>query len=348
MKTAITCLVVALAAASARVPAVAASAEPASYMERSERTVETAGLREVAVENARGRVEFVPSADRRIHFVVTKACRMATQAESRRLAASVTVNAGPGAAGRFEVIVRYPKRLDTSINFWDLFSEAGRRRAQMRPCEVVVQVQLPDGLAARATTASGDVSAEGIAGALTAETASGDVTARGLRAPVTVRTASGDVTLEGAAAGRVETASGDVHVRGAAGPIDVATASGDIEIERAPGGVKAHAASGGIVVRAAAGEVEVASQSGDVAVTLAAGAKRVAVSTASGDARVTLPAGLGATVDASTSSGGITCNGDVAVLGHSAHRITARVGDGAAKVGVESASGDVTISSGGK
>lgn len=86
------------------------------------------------------------------------------------------------------------------------------------------------------TSASGDVVAEAVKGALTVKTASGDVDVSRVKGRASVNTVSGDVRLGATGeAASVGTVSGDVDLELAAGGVRVNSVSGDVAVAVQPG-----------------------------------------------------------------------------------------------------------------
>jgi len=119
-------------------------------------------------------------------------------------------------------------------------------------------------------TASGELTADHVAGALDLETASGDAQVARVQGPAKARTASGDLAL-----GYV------------GGDITAVTASGDVVIDRAAASVRARVASGDVRIAAVRqGTVEIGTASGNVQVGVEAGTRAwLDVSTTSGMVR---------------------------------------------------------------
>lgn len=132
-------------------------------------------------------------------------------------------------------------------------------------------------------TASGDISAEGISGALSATAASGDIALRRLAGSISAHTASGDIMIHDAVGAlRLRSASGDVHVREAdLHRYQIQTASGDVQLGQAR-----LVAAGPFAVESVSGDVTL-----DHGVSPAAGERGAILEfkSVSGDARVAPP-----------------------------------------------------------
>jgi DUF4097 and DUF4098 domain-containing protein YvlB len=178
---------------------------------------------------------------------------------------------------------------DTEVSF-----EGGRltvqvpKRVHIRGSESLdLTLEVPEGSALDARTASADLQVSGDLGALTVDTASGDVTAARISGQAGITTASGDVRLaEAAGDTRLKTASGDVTIQRADGELIVNSASGDVRIGQARQWVQAKTASGDVRVD-----------------SIADG--RADVTTVSGDVTVAVPPGTGVYLDLSSLSGSV-------------------------------------------
>jgi hypothetical protein len=137
------------------------------------------------------------------------------------------------------------------------------------PCHARIVIRVPAGTAVDVRSGSGDVTADGLTGAVKLETGSGDVNATGL---------TGDSDLN--------TSSGDVNVRALRGTTTLRTGSGDVNAENL-----------------ATRDITADTASGDVELDFAAAPRIVDASTASGDVNVSLPEGGTYRVEADPGSG---------------------------------------------
>jgi hypothetical protein len=345
-------------------PARAGSDGSSPYMERSERVADAAGLKVLDIHNPRGRVELAPSPDGRLHVTATKVVRMSDPAEARRYAAKVTVETS-AANGRYAITVQYPRHLESRVDFWDLFSERGRQRMQLPRLEVRIEVMVPASMAASVSTSSGDIATTNLPNTQTLSSTSGDVEVGGAKGALSAESVSGDVTLRDVSGARVRTTSGDISVEGVAA-LDASSTSGDIEVDRArqalvlhtvsgdivaadaPAGVRAHSTSGELVVHGACADVQMETLSGDVRTRLRAPLTRAQIGSTSGDVQVEVVSGVGATLSVKSTSGSIDCRVPAVILDHDRNSLEAKLGSGAAPVRLETTSGNVTITSGGK
>jgi hypothetical protein len=138
-------------------------------------------------------------------------------------------------------------------------------------CGATFVVHVPEGIAVRVKSSSGDVRASGLSG------------------PVNLQVSSGDVEVTALSGGTTaHVSSGDISARGLAGQVVLESSSGDVVgSELNAGFVEAHASSG------------------DVDVDLATVPKGVNASSSSGDVSISVPRGSGEAYDArvDTSSG---------------------------------------------
>ena len=330
--------------------------------ERSDQVVDATGLTALEVRNARGPVRIRPSADGRLHVTATKICRLQRHADAAKYLAQTSVESR-AEAGRWIVRVTYPKRIDSRIDFFELFREHSGGM-EFPILEVQLVIEAPPAWAATLETASGDVDVQGLTGRLKIDTRSGDLAvadASGMLELSTasgdieladvgrtrLHTSSGDVAIDGVGALVAESRSGDIAVDGARDSLRLTSASGDLRVSSAPRGIVAATLSGDVELRGAAGVVGVQTRSGDLELSLATGLKRCDASTSSGALNASLDPALSAALDLRTSSGEIACHAAVRTRSQDRHHLEATFGRGGAPVALQTVSGDLTLTSGG-
>ncbi len=142
-------------------------------------------------------------------------------------------------------------------------------------------------------------------------TASADLTARGRLGDFEAKSASGDVTVEDVGELRFHTASGDVRANLVDGEARLQTVSGDVRLGTVRRAVSASLVSGDLMLGAGEADVEVKSVSGDLRVD-AVRQGRIRLQSVSGDVRLGVRPGARLKIDASSTSGDISSEFDVA------------------------------------
>lgn len=324
--------------------------------EQSQLTAPMAGVAEVRVENARGRIEVTPSADAQLHLTALKIVRGSATAEIQRFSRDTRVEAGRE-GGRYAVRVRYPQRVAVRVGVLELF----RGGFSMPRVEVRLAIQVPPGTPVVLVSTSGDVVTRGLAGPedlsstsgdvrvddatgrVVLHSTSGDLVARHVAA-LEVRTTSGDISIDGATALSAHTTSGDLGLRGVTGPIEVETTSGDVRLDAAPAGLTIRGVSGDIqVTGAAAGQVAVHTTSGSVDVALGPGVRGARLESVSGSIEARMVDRVGAVVDAQTRSGTIDTDVPVTNAEVGRHALNGTLRGGGAPLVMRSLSGDISI-----
>jgi hypothetical protein len=339
-----------------------AAADRQVLREQSEKTVEVRGFKTVEVINARGSVELAPSPDDQLHVIALKIVRTFNRARAEELSREIVVEAGLH-DDRYVVEVRYPRRYNVQINFWDLFRMDG---VNVPRYEVRLTCQIPRGLAVSVRESSGDIRSEGVTGAQALRTTSGDIEVAAAGGPVELSSSSGDVLATGVRQAQVRSASGDVVVRQVAGPLRVSTssggitvagaqdslslssASGDIRADRAPRGLDVETSSGDVVAQAVAGSVKVGTASGDVRLGLREPLRSVDATSSSGGIRLLLDPAVGCALDMRTSSGSIEVEQPMKMKNVSRRNVTGVIRSGRTPVVLHTASGDITVVGGGQ
>ena len=134
--------------------------------------------------------------------------------------------------------------------------------------DITFCLEIPAGIAVRAHTRGGDITARSLSAKLELDTGGGDAHVSDIEGPVTVKTAGGDAAASDVRGEvGVETAGGDAHVSDIEGPATVKTAGGDAAASDVRGDVMVATSGGDIAVNDIVGSVTVKSEGGDVSVT---------------------------------------------------------------------------------
>lgn len=211
---------------------------------------------------------------------------------------------------------------------------------------VTLRVTVPAGTPVEVGLVSGDIEIEGVQGDLNLRTVSGHVRVAKVKGALFVNSASGDVEVRNhAGALSVETTSGAVRINDVNGDVRLSTVSGDVSVEYVSGAVQARTISGAITTHSATGaSLALESTSGDVRFDgkLAQGSVST-LSTISGDVWVQLANPDDLFLDLRTTSGDL--NSDLPLGGGVRERrhLSGRIGAGATRLTITTASGDVTI-----
>jgi DUF4097 and DUF4098 domain-containing protein YvlB len=184
----------------------------------------------------------------------------------------------------------------------------GTHHENMHNISIDYEIQAPANSYLEAGSGSGDIKVDGVGNNAKLSTGSGSIHATGLQGGFTLNTGSGDIFAD-------QTGEGDVRAQ---------TGSGSIELREIHGGLKAGTGSGNI----------------KIAGTPSADWK---LETGSGSIEF-WPGNIGFTLDASTGSGSIHTDKEMAVQGSfDKHHITGKINGGGPTVRIETGSGDVRI-----
>lgn len=246
-----------------------------------------------------------------------------------------------GARGDYQVNVEQTGdviRIDESTGNWFcFFCSRG----------ISYRIDVPKSADASLQTTSGTIDINGLAGAVTLASTSGDIHADELGGGLTVNTTSGEVRLS-SINGRlqVETISGDVQLGdGAVDGATVNTTSGEIDLDGVNGELQIGTVSGDISVRDAnASQLDISTTSGGINYDGAFGAGSDSkVSTISGDVDLTLPEDSSFSLNASTVSGDISNDFELAGAQNDQRSLTGTIGSGGPTLTVETTSGDISL-----
>jgi hypothetical protein len=224
----------------------------------------------------------------------------------------VRITGGEGLDARADVVVRVPKGADVGI--W-----LGVGEATLRNVDGNIMVDV----------AAASVTATGIRGRLSLDTGSGDVRVSDVDGSVTVDAGSGDVTLDNVRGDEFTVDGGSGSVTGSGLRVRRAVfdlGSGDTRLT----GVTAD-------------ELVVDTGSGSVDITLTSQVESMVLDTGSGDVTVRVPSTFGATLEVDTGSGDLDIELPMTITRRSRTSVNGTIGDGKARVRIDTGSGDVRI-----
>jgi DUF4097 and DUF4098 domain-containing protein YvlB len=322
--------------------------------EQSRRSVPSAGLTTIVVQNPRGRTEARPSPDSNLHITALKIARGSRKSDAQEASRATTVELAREGS-RYVVRVRYPRRESVRVNFWEPFDLSVPR------LEVRITVEVPRGMAVELAASSGDLMTQGLSAPQSLRSSSGDVSVERAAGNVEVTTASGDVSITDASSAHIGTSSGDVEASGrtralvattSSGDVEVGevaeslrieTVSGDISVDRAAKGAEVRTTSGEVRIRSVGGFLTATSVSGEIQVGLAAPLREATIVTSSGDIRAGLGQAVGCRLEMRSSSGSFDLDVPVRAQTLSRRLVTGVVGNGAASVSLRSSSGNIAV-----
>jgi DUF4097 and DUF4098 domain-containing protein YvlB len=255
---------------------------------------ETPGSVSLQVSNRAGPVEVHTHGDGTTEVEVSALGEAGSEAAARTRVEHVVTD------GRHRVVVEVPGRTGL-LHSW------ARRGTTVR-----VLVRLPEGASIDIGTASGDLTAQGRVGPADVFSASGAVSLDRVDGDLRARSASGNIVV-GAVSGRanIQTASGDVLCATLGGGGEIKTASGDVRVAAAGEELTVQTASGDVSTGDLADGCLVKTASGDLRVGRLSGG-RAQLETVTGDIDVAVVRGALVAVDASTVSGSVRSDIDLA------------------------------------
>jgi hypothetical protein len=193
---------------------------------------------------------------------------------------------------------------------------------------------------------SGNLEVNGIAGPANFMVGSGNISATAILSDTRAIVGSGNVTLTDSQ-GRIDVTagSGNVEVHGAKDEVRARAGSGNLRIEQPGAIVEAEAGSGRIEVRGATADLRVRTGSGEINVDGNPGPSNYwDIRATSGDVELEVPSNASFRFYARSGSGDINVTpASVTEETHGKHDFLARVGDGKARVEVETSSGSVSL-----
>lgn len=231
--------------------------------------------------------------------------------------------------------------------------DGGRSRVQIRgsgsglEAHADVRVVIPRGKSVALHLAAGEVRISNVDGDLRADVSAGSVTTEHTKGALTLDTGSGPVSVTDAeGAVNLDTGSGGLTLSGMKGPsLRLDTGSGsvradDVEVRD----LVADVGSGGIHLRRTkASRVKLDTGSGGTELELLAPVDEITIDGGSGGVTVRVPASIGADIDIETGSGDIQTDFAVQTTRVERDHLRGRIGDGHARIRIESGSGGVRL-----
>jgi DUF4097 and DUF4098 domain-containing protein YvlB len=197
-----------------------------------------------------------------------------------------------------------------------------------------------------AATGSGDVEVDGIKGPANFTSGSGAITAANITADVQALTGSGEIHLT-QVQGQVQatSGSGDITLDSVHNQVRLHSGSGDMEINSPGDSLEASTGSGDITIKGASADIRLRTASGDVVIEgNPAGSNYWDIHTSSGDVVLQVSPSASFRLMARSNSGDIDAAIPIVMEGTSEkHELRARLGDGKARVEVQTSSGSVSL-----
>ncbi len=157
--------------------------------------------------------------------------------------------------------------ITSDIRGSDLYIDVDkRRRGWDRLSRAELNLTIPDDVALRIETSSGNIRADGISGdRMDFESTSGDIELSNIRTSLEVGSTSGDIDLRNVTGSvYARSTSGDQDFEGINGEIEVSSTSGNIELAEFEGDVRAESTSGNIELERGTGGLFLKSTSGEI------------------------------------------------------------------------------------
>jgi hypothetical protein len=207
------------------------------------------------------------------------------------------------------------------------------------------ELVVPASTRVRAGTGSGSVTVDGVAGGLDASTGSGSIGLTNIGGEARAHTGSGGITVNGVKGQlRASTGSGSIRGTGVAGGITASTGSGGIELQQvSAGNVEVSTGSGSIDLEGIRGGIRARTGSGSIRAQ-GEPTGTWSLRSSSGGITVRLPANAAFELDASTSSGSITTDHPITVVGTVGRRqLRGKVRGGGPLLDLNTSSGSIRV-----
>lgn len=207
-------------------------------------------------------------------------------------------------------------------------------------------ISAPPDTQVRAAAGSGNINVSGLAGPVAVTAGSGKIAIANVAGAVQVTTGSGDIQLT--------SIQGQVQATAGSGDIHLANTHGDVRLQAGSGAIQLANTSGNTVASTGSGAIKVAGAQSDLRLRTASGQIQVAgdpqastywdLHASSGDVSLHVSPNASLRFYAKTNSGEINAAIPVVLEGTAGkHALRARIGDGKARVEVETTSGNVAL-----
>lgn len=207
-------------------------------------------------------------------------------------------------------------------------------------------ISVPPDTEIHGITGSGGMDVKGIAGPAKFVTGSGKISAANLGGDVQALTGSGEIHLSNVA-GQVQltVGSGNADLSAVRGEIRAQAGSGEMQIEQPKNTVIASAGSGSIRVTDASPDLRLRTASGNITIDGNPGASNYwDIHASSGSVTLQVPPAASFRLYARSSSGDIDAAIPIVMEGTAGkHELRARIGDGKARVEIETSSGSIAL-----
>jgi DUF4097 and DUF4098 domain-containing protein YvlB len=222
----------------------------------------------------------------------------------------------------------------------------GREMSNLRNISIAYNIQVPHDTEVSVTVASGAQAIRGVRGPVKVQAASGTIRVEQIDRDVQLTTASGSVSANDVGDDvRISTASGSVSVSNTKGDVRVNALAGVIQVVRPGRRVEAETASGAVEIQGASNDVKAHAASGRVAVQGNPGANSYwELKTVSGGVQLSVPAAANFHLSAQAVSGEIRTDIPIMIEEQGKHSLRARMGNGGARVEVQTVSGEIRLS----
>jgi DUF4097 and DUF4098 domain-containing protein YvlB len=222
----------------------------------------------------------------------------------------------------------------------------GKDVSSLRNISISYLIQVPHDTEVSTTLASGSQTIRGVRGPVKVQAASGSIRVEKIDRDSHLTTMSGSVSATDVGDDvQINSASGSVSVANTKGDVRVTAITGSIQISGPGGRVEADTASGGVEVQGASNDLKAHAASGRVIVRGNPAANSYwELKTASGSIQFYVPATANFHLSAQAVSGEIRTDIPIMIEEQGKHSLRARMGNGGARVDVQTVSGEIRVS----